>query len=80
VNFLLDNPRRESKTLIDRAKNIFELLEAQNDVIYKSDLKKVGIDSTSAERWIALIQYIQSQPELEVIQAGRYKTIKLQTK
>lgn len=66
------------KTLLERGEAIFNYLERNSDkTIYKSDLKKIGLDVHSAEQWIKLIQFIQSKQKLHVIEAGKYKTLEL---
>ena len=66
------------KTLQERAEAIFDLLKRRG-VLYKSDLKEIGIDAHSASKWIDLIQFIQSQPKLIEKTAGRYTTIELES-
>lgn len=67
------------KTLLERGEAIFTHLERNSDKkIYKSDLKKIGLDVNSTEQWIKLIQYIQSKQKLRVIEAGKYKILELE--
>ena len=36
----------------------------------KSDLQRIGLNPTTAESWIRLIEYIQSQPRIKVTKMG----------
>jgi hypothetical protein len=67
-----------SSLMIDRVKKIFTMLEKEQEPVYKSKLKEIGLDSHSAETWIQIIVYIQQQPELIITKAGRHTVIALQ--
>ena len=55
------------RTLLQRAKAIFELLEESNDPIPKSKLKEIGLNPNTAEKWLELIMYIQQQPLIRLV-------------
>lgn len=54
------------KTLLNRTRDIFNLLDQQNEPIYKSELRTLGLGAKSADRYIELIEFIQSQPKIKV--------------
>ena len=61
---------RTSRTLAERAEAIFEFIDAQSEPFPKSDLQKIGFSPKTAETWVRLIEYIQSQPRIRVKQMG----------
>ncbi len=54
------------RTMAERAKSIFRYIEAQPDAFPKSQLQDIGLNPTTAENWLHLIEYIQSQPRIRV--------------
>ena len=69
----------KSRTLLQRVKDIFELLLGDEKLagrnrLYKSDFQKVGISPANIGQWLDLIQYIQRAPLIHVQKSGR-KTI-----
>lgn len=61
---------RTSRTLAERAQAIFNFINAQSGPFPKSDLQKIGFSPKTAETWVRLIEYIQSQPRIRVKQMG----------
>ena len=54
-------PRRR-RTLAERAESIFSFIDAQSEPFPKSELQQIGLNPTTAESWVKLIEYIQMQP------------------
>ena len=61
-------PRR--RTLIQRAKSIFKFIDSQPEPFPKSEFQKIGLNPTTAETWLHLIEYIQSQPMIKITKMG----------
>ena len=61
---------RKSRTLAERAESIFTFIQAQAEPFPKSKLQKIGFNPSTAESWVRLIEYIQSQPRIRVIRMG----------
>jgi len=57
-------PRR--RTLAERAKSIFKFIDLQPGPFPKSEFQRIGLNPTTAESWVRLIEYIQSQPRIKV--------------
>lgn len=68
------------KTLLTRVQGIFELLEKQNKPIFKSQLKELGLDPKTAEKYIDTIEFIQSQPKLIVTRLEKNVIVELEKK
>ena len=59
-------------------KSVFEAL-FQNNPIHKSDLRALtGLGARSVNKWVDLIAFIQSQPELKITKKGRYEMLELE--
>jgi len=59
-------------------KLIFETL-FQNNPIHKSDLRAfTGLGARSVSKWVDLIAFIQSQPNLKITKKGRYEMLELE--
>ena len=56
------------RTLKERVEAIFEFIEKQKDVFPKSRLKEIGLNPSTAEKWLKLIDFIQNQPKIRIIQ------------
>jgi hypothetical protein len=56
--------------LTERAESIFRFIEAQPEPFPKSKFQRIGLNPTTAERWVRLIEYIQSQPRIKVTKMG----------
>ena len=61
---------RTPRNLMERAKTIFNFINEQTEPFPKSELQKIGFNPSSAENWVRLIEYIQSQPRIRVTQMG----------
>ena len=55
------------RTIIERVEAIFKYIDLQNQPFAKSKLKEIGLNPKAAEKWLDLIEYIQSQPKIRVI-------------
>ena len=61
---------RRSRTLKQRAEQIFKFIDMQPEPFPKSEFKEIGLNPKTAESWIQLIEYIQSQPRIRVTKLG----------
>jgi hypothetical protein len=52
--------------MAERAKSIFRYIEAQPEAFPKSQLQDIGLNPTTADNWLRLIEYIQNQPRIRV--------------
>ena len=59
---------KKRRTLIERVEAIFKFVETQKNIFPKSRLKEIGINPKAAEKWLKLIDYIQTQPKIRLIQ------------
>ena len=59
-------PRKKRRTLTERAQSIFSFIDAQQEPFPKSEFQRIGLNPTTAETWVRLIEYIQSQPRIKV--------------
>ena len=62
----MKNKNRASRSLLDRAKSIFELINNEEELFAKSKLKEKGFSPATAENWLNLILFIQGQPKIRV--------------
>jgi hypothetical protein len=60
-----DNRRRTHQ---ERIEAIFQFIEKQVDVFPKSRFNEIGLNPRTAEMWLKLIEYVQSQPRIRLIQ------------
>ncbi|MBD3405283.1 MAG: hypothetical protein GF411_03990 [Candidatus Lokiarchaeota archaeon] len=58
------------RTLTERVESIFEFIEMQPEPFAKSELQKIGLNPSSAEKWLQLIEYIQNQPMIKLTKMG----------
>ncbi|MHA2396616.1 MAG: hypothetical protein ACXAC0_07920 [Candidatus Thorarchaeota archaeon] len=58
------------RTLAERAESIFKFIDAQQEPFPKSEFQRIGLNPTTAESWVRLIEYIQSQPRIKVTKMG----------
>ena len=58
--------KKRSRTLQQRAEQIFKFIDRQSEPFPKSEFKEIGLNPKTAESWIQLIEYIQSQPRIRV--------------
>ncbi len=63
-------PRKKRRTLAERAESIFSFIDAQPEPFPKSKFQRIGLNPTTAENWVRLIEYIQSQPRIKVTKMG----------
>ncbi|MFQ5833903.1 MAG: hypothetical protein ACE5H4_14450 [Candidatus Thorarchaeota archaeon] len=61
---------RKRRTLAERAESIFEFINAQGEPFPKSKLQAIGLNPSTAENWVRLIEYIQSQPRIRITRLG----------
>jgi len=62
------NSKQQRRTLVERVEAIFEFIDKQKGIFPKSRLKEIGLNPRTAEKWLKLIDYIQSQPKIRLIQ------------
>jgi hypothetical protein len=62
--------KHRRRTLAERVESIFRFIEAQPEPFPKSELQRIGLNPTTAESWVRLIEYIQSQPRIRVVRMG----------
>lgn len=66
------------RTDFEVCKSVFETLFQKNPV-HKSDLRTLtGLGPSSVNKWIDLIEFIQSQPKLKIIKSGRCQMLELE--
>jgi len=58
----------QRRTLQERVEAIFKFIDSQNAVFPKSRLKEIGLNPSTAEKWLKLIDFIQNQPKIRIIQ------------
>ena len=66
---MTDNPSQR-RTLQERVEAIFQLIDRENEVFPKSRLKEIGLNPSTAGKWLNLIEYIQNQPKIRLIQTA----------
>ncbi|MGY5856175.1 MAG: hypothetical protein RTS72_06195 [Candidatus Thorarchaeota archaeon] len=62
--------RKSRRTLAERVESIFKFIDAQPEPFPKSEFQRIGLNPTTAENWVSLIEYIQSQPRIKVTKMG----------
>ena len=62
--------KKRRRTLAQRAESIFRFIEAQPEPFPKSEFQRIGLNPVTAESWVRLIEYIQSQPRIKVTKMG----------
>ena len=70
----MGNDKPQRGTMQERAEAIFEFIDAQQGVFPKSQLNAIGLNPKTAEKWLNLIEYIQSQPKIRLIKS-RHTTL-----
>lgn len=63
-------PKKRRRTLAERAESIFRFIDKQSEPFAKSEFQRIGLNPTTAESWVRLIEYIQSQPRIKVTKMG----------
>ena len=59
------------RTLFERAEKIFEIINDEDQPFPKSYLYKAGLNSITAEKWLELITFIQSQPRIRLVKTNK---------
>ena len=67
--------KKRSRTLQQRAEQIFKYIDKQPEPFLKSEFQEIGLNPKTAESWIQLIEYIQSQPRIRVTKMGSHTYI-----
>jgi hypothetical protein len=62
--------KKRRRTLQERVESIFRFIEMQPEPFPKSELQRIGLNPTTAESWVRLIEYIQAQPMIRVTRMG----------
>jgi len=60
--------KKQRRTLLERVEAIFKFIDTQKNVFPKSRLKEIGLNPLAAEKWLKLIEFIQTQPKIRLIQ------------
>ncbi len=60
--------KKQRRTLLERVEAIFGFIEKQKGNFPKSRLKEIGLNPRAAEKWLKLIDFIQTQPKIRLIQ------------
>lgn len=63
--------RLARRSMLERVEEIFNLIDKQNRAFPKSKLKEIGLNPTSAENWLKLIEFIQNQPRIRLISSEK---------
>jgi len=68
--------KKQSRSLIERCKAIFQFLQKQTDwysesQVPKSAFQKIGISPKDIDQWLDLIMMIQNSPRLRVVSEGK---------
>ncbi|MHA1682715.1 MAG: hypothetical protein ACTSUE_17380 [Promethearchaeota archaeon] len=58
------------RTLRERIEAIFKFIEAQPGTFPKSRLKEIGLNPSTAGKWLDLIEFIQGQPKIRLVKSG----------
>ena len=69
-NLMTSDPIKR-RSLKDRVMAIFNFIEMQTKPFPKSRLKEIGINPRAAEKWLSLIEFIQSQPKIRLVKTER---------
>jgi hypothetical protein len=64
----MPSDKMQKRTNQERIESIFDFIEKQPDVFPKSNFKAIGLNPRTAEMWLKIIEYIQSQPRIRLIQ------------
>jgi len=62
---------KNRRTMIERAKAIFNLIDYLDEPFPKSQLQNIGLNPATADKWLDLIVYIQKQPRIRLIKTKR---------
>jgi hypothetical protein len=58
--------KKRRRTLQERVESIFRFIDSQPEPFPKSDFQKIGLNPSTADSWLHLIEYIQNQPMIKV--------------
>jgi len=58
--------KSSGRSLIERAKHIFQIIDYEDYFFPKTRLKEADISSDAIDNWLELILFIQSQPKIKV--------------
>ena len=64
-------PLSSRRTLLQRAEEIFNIIDNEEKSFPKSRLKNAGLNPDTAEKWLELIVFIQNQPRIRLIKTSR---------
>ena len=62
---------KNRRTMIERAKAIFDLIEYLDEPFAKSQLQDIGLNPATADKWLNLIVFIQKQPRIRLVKSKR---------
>ena len=62
--------RRKPRSLLERAKDIFRIINSIDEPFAKTKLTEANISPKAAENWLDLIVFIQSQPRIKLTKTG----------
>jgi len=62
---------RKTRTMLQRAQEIFKKIEFEGKSFPKSRLKDIGFSPETAEKWLELIIFIQKQPKIRLVKTAR---------
>ena len=67
------------KTRLEIVETIFEFLKKSGkSTFYKSELKKAGIEPSTADEWFKIIEFIQKNyPEIDILKFGKNTLIQI---
>lgn len=57
--------------MLERVEEIFIFIDNQDQPFPKSKLQEIGLNPTSAENWLTLIEFIQNQPRIRLISSEK---------
>ena len=57
------------RTMLERARDIFNFIKKMDEPFPKSKLQKIGLNPKAAEKWLDLIVYIQKQPRIRLVKS-----------
>lgn len=65
------NESKNRRTMIERAKAIFDFIDYLDEPFAKSQLQEIGLNPATADKWLDLIVFIQKQPRIRLIKTKR---------
>lgn len=65
------NDSKNRRTMMERAKAIFDFIEYLDEPFAKSQLQEIGLNPATADKWLDLIVFIQKQPRIRLIKTKR---------